>query len=214
MRALAYRQAVSLRTTRFSARPMTILMPSLGMTQHRAVRERDALDLLTRDHDAIRHLFRTYERLVSRPHDADRKSTLVGRLCFALTLHFQIEEDLFYPAVLKAFSADGAVLHAQRDHVGCRELIARLDEMEVGDADFDATVAVLGAYVVPHMDEEQREIFQRVRLIGMDTLALGHRMAQLQRSLGADVTQAGTARFNKPAVAVWPGSFGDMDVGS
>jgi hypothetical protein len=190
---------------------MTTLMSSCSMTQPDGARECDALDFLTRDHDAIRHQFQAYERLVARPHDADQKCALVGRLCFGLTLHFQIEEDLFFPAVFEAIGVNAAVVHAQSDHLGCRALIARLDEMEVGDADFDATVAVLGEYVVPHMDEEEREIFKRVRLVGVDTQALGRCMAQRQRSLVADVTRSGAARL-RAAVAVWPASFGDMNL--
>jgi hemerythrin-like domain-containing protein len=172
-------------------------------------REHDALDLLTRDHDAIRRLFQVYERLLSRGCGGELKAALVGRLCSGLSVHFQIEEDLFYPAVLDVIGAEAALAHSKMDHLGCRELIARLDEMEPGDTDFDATVAVLGAYVVPHMDEEQREIFERVRRAGLDTLALGRRMAQRQRALRDDVTQIGTSR-SKVAAAVWPGSFGGM----
>jgi hypothetical protein len=171
-------------------------------------RESDALDLLTRDHDAIKRLFRAYERLLTHEHDDELKAALVGRLCFALSLHFQIEQELFYPAVRDAFGADAALLRAQHEQLGCRELIARLDEMEPGDAGFDATVAALAAYVVPLMHEEQSDIFERVRCAGMDTLALGRRMVQLQRSMYDDVTRIGVAR-SKVAATVWPGSFGD-----
>ena len=179
------------------------------MTRLSNPREHDALDLLTRDHDAIKRQFQAYERLLSRGCGGELKAALVGRLCFGLSLHFQIEEDLFYPAVSEAIGAEAALAHSQKDRLGCRELIARLDEMEPGDADFDATVAVLAAYVVPHMDEEQSEIFERVRQAGLDTLALGRRMAQRQRVLCDDVTQIGTAR-SKVAAAVWPGRFGGM----
>lgn len=83
------------------------------------------------------------------------------------------------------------------------ELIAMLDEMEPGDADFDATVAVLGAYIIPHMDEEQADIFAHASASGIDLATLGRKMTSRRRALQHDVTRLGLhpSSGNVPA---WP----------
>ena len=167
------------------------------------LRQHDALDLLRRDHEAIKHLFEDYERLVKRRADLERKAEVVGRLCFTLSLHFQIEEEIFYPAARAALGDEAWIAHALDDHGGGKELIARLDEMEPGDADFDATVAVLSAYIVPHMNEEQDAVFQKVQQAGLDTAALGRRMAQRQKALTEDVTRIGLPHSTRAAIS-WP----------
>ena len=146
-------------------------------------REQDALALLTHDHTVIKKLFRDYEDLLGLPGDPERKAQIVGEICFQLSIHMQIEEEVFYPAVRTSLGWTALIDHALSDHLGGKELIAKLDEMEPVDADFDASVAVLGAYILPHMDDEQAVIFQEVRRAGLNTAALGQRMAQRQRVL-------------------------------
>ncbi len=179
-------------------------MSRTSRTSHTAqLRELDALDLLRRDHEAIKHLFGDYERLVRRRADPERKATVVGRLCFALSLHLQIEEEIFYPAARAVLAGTAWTVHALDDHDDAKALIARLDEMEAGDADFDASVAALGACIVPHMNEEQDVIFQTVQQAGLDTAALGRRMAQRQKLLREDVTRIGLPH-SQNAAASWP----------
>lgn len=173
-------------------------------TSHRAqLRDHDALDLLRRDHEAIKHLFDAYERLVRRRADPERKATVVGRLCCALSLHLQVEEEVFYPAARAVLAKAAVTFRALDDHDDAKALIARLDEMEAGDAGFDTTVAALGACIVPHMNEEQDTVFQAVQQAGLDTAALGRRLAQRQKLLREDVTRIGLPH-SAGAVASWP----------
>ena len=155
------------------------------------LREVDALDLLAHDHLTIERLFHDYARLARRQGEHDRKGELASQLCFRISIHMQIEEDIFYPAARAAIGQDATLAHALRDHGGARELIARLDEMEPGDADYDATVAVLSAYIVPHMGEEQDDIFPKLRSAALDTQALGRQLAERQKALHEDVTRIG-----------------------
>jgi len=154
-------------------------------------REIDALDLLAHDHHSIERLFHDYERLARRQGEHERKGELVGQLCFRLSIHIQIEEDIFYPAARAAIGSDATLAHALCDHGGAKELIARLDEMEPGDDDYDATVAVLNAYILAHMAEEQDVIFPKLRSAGLDMQALGRRLAERQKALHQDVTRIG-----------------------
>ena len=73
------------------------------------LREVDALDLLAHDHHTIERLFHDYERLARRQGEHERKGELVGQLCFRLSIHMQIEEDIFYPAARAAMGPDSTL---------------------------------------------------------------------------------------------------------
>ena len=74
-----------------------------------------------------------------------------------------------------------------------------LDEMEAGDPDFDATVAVLAAYALPHMDEEEGDLFPSVLQLGMEVSLLGQAIAQRQKALNGDITSASPPPLPVPA---------------
>lgn len=66
-----------------------------------AYRASDALDLLQRDHELVRKLLRDYDRLRQGGGGGpEGKADIVEKLCDALTLCAQIEEELLYPLVL------------------------------------------------------------------------------------------------------------------
>jgi hypothetical protein len=156
-----------------------------------SLREIDALHLLTREQGTLRRRFGDYERLVKRRGNGAYKALLAGQICFRLSIHLQIEEELFYPAAQAAIGNSTLVNHAVRDHDAVKALIAMLDKMRTGDTDYDAAVAVLGAWVLPYFDEEQGEIFPKLRVAGMETATLGRRMASRQKTLQRDATGIG-----------------------
>ena len=166
-------------------------------------REHDALVLLARDHDAIRELFREYHQLMKRQGDHDRKAEVVGEICMELSIHLQIEEEIFHPAVRTSLGPDALMADAVCEHVDAKELIATLDELEPGDAGYDTTVVSLCACVVPHMNEEQEDVFPKVRMAGLDTAALGRQLAQRQKTLHEDVTRVGLPHSRADA-STWP----------
>jgi Hemerythrin HHE cation binding domain len=167
-------------------------------------RKLDALDLLTRDHDAIKQLFWDYERLKRSSGEPDLKAEIVGRICFGLSIHAQIEEELFYPAVRAAIGQDTWAGHAARDHAACNDLIAELDEMEPGDGGYDATVAALCARTVRHMDDEQAHLFAKVRSAGLDTAALRRQLIERRKALHEDVTRIGLPSPATAGAPTWP----------
>jgi hypothetical protein len=91
--------------------------------------DKDACDLLDADHIAVKHLFVDYARLAygSPPGGADGdKLSLARRICNALTMHAQIEEEIFYPALRKAIDQPGLLDEAEAEHQEAKELIAQI----------------------------------------------------------------------------------------
>ena len=72
----------------------------------------DATALLMQDHAEVKAMFRQYEL------EADQriKAALATKICVALTVHAQIEEEVFYPAASKALEDDGIVNEAMEEH--------------------------------------------------------------------------------------------------
>ncbi len=177
------------------------------MDRKNALRKYDALELLTREHEAIKQLFWDYRRLVKQPADPERKGGVVSQLCYRLSIHTQIEEEIFYPAILGLLDKKEVESRVACDHFGEKLLVARLDEMEPDNLDYDATVADLSAEVVPHIYEEEEFLFPKLRKAGMDMAAVGLKLAQRRRSLHADVTRIGSpisVAGIAAAVSAWP----------
>jgi hemerythrin superfamily protein len=151
----------------------------------------DALAKLKSDHDAVKKLFDKFEKSKDEMSN-DEKEALVADICMELTVHAQIEEELFYPAVRDAADEDLDELldEAEVEHTGAKDLIAQLDGANAGDDLFDAKVSVLGEQIKHHAGEEENEMFPKVRKTDIDLKALGDELTQRAEELKADLTAA------------------------
>jgi hemerythrin superfamily protein len=134
---------------------------------------KDAIALLKADHEAVSQLFAEYEKTRSAP----TKKALVAEICTALSVHAQIEEEIFYPAVKAALKDKLLVPEATVEHAGVKDLIAQLEGAQPDGEMYDAKVKVLSEYVKHHVKEEQNEMFAQAKASSLDMLELGARMA-------------------------------------
>jgi hypothetical protein len=141
--------------------------------------ETNAIEMLRADHEKVQEMFTEFEDL----DDAQEKGELVERACRELTIHAQLEEEIFYPAVRDALDEEDLIDEAEVEHDSAKALIAKLEEMEPDDDKFDATFKVLGEYVDHHIDEEQDEMFPKVEEAELDLDALGQQMAERKAEL-------------------------------
>ena len=148
----------------------------------------DALDLLRADHDKVKSLFREFESLKGNDDEDERKAELVDEICYELTLHTMLEEEIFYPVVRAAIEDDDMMDEADVEHAGARELISQLEVMYPGDDHFDATVTVLGEEVAHHIDKEENDMFDAVRSAGIDLEDLGEQLAARKEELDEDLS--------------------------
>jgi hemerythrin superfamily protein len=127
--------------------------------------EKDACDLLDADHKAVKKMFKEYEELThSRGRAAaQKKMDLARQICHELSVHAQLEEELFYPALRAALKDTDMLAEAEVEHQSAKELIAQIEGMGEADEMFDAKVKVLGEYVDHHIKEERNEIFPKAR---------------------------------------------------
>lgn len=150
----------------------------------------DAFELLKHDHKKVQMLFNDFEAMRNASHaDADARGRIVQQICTELTVHAQIEEEIFYPAVRQATDDDGLVDEAEQEHAGVKALIAQLQQMQPGDARFDATVLALSKAVMRHAQEEESEMFTEARG-EIDAAALGQQLLQRKQALQQQAGEA------------------------
>ena len=142
---------------------------------------RDALALLRADHQEVQKLFDTYEKTRSE----DRKAKLAEQICTELTVHAQIEEEIFYPAARDAIRDEDLIDEATVEHQSAKDLIAQIEGSKPSDDLFDAKVKVLGEYIKHHVKEEQNELFPQVRKTKLDLRELGERLQARKQELMA-----------------------------
>lgn len=136
----------------------------------------DAIALLIDDHETVKSMFEQYEELGDRAHVSKHKLAL--QICQELTRHTMIEEEIFYPAVRKAIKDEDLMDEAVVEHASAKDLIAQIQSMEPTEDLFDAKVKVLSEMIEHHVEEEESEMFPKVRKAKqLDLEELGAAMA-------------------------------------
>lgn len=139
-----------------------------------AARTPDAIQLLKSDHREVETWFGQFEKARSD----DKKQELARKICLALTVHAQIEEEIFYPAFLEAVGDEDMHHEAEVEHEGARKLIGEIEASGPEDDYFDARVTVLSEMVKHHVKEEEQRggMFAKARKSDMDLKALGEQL--------------------------------------
>jgi len=139
----------------------------------------DALALLRADHKLVSALFAEYEKARS----TSKKKMLVSQICTELSVHAQVEEEIFYPAVKKALKDKEMIPEATVEHATLKALIGQVEGIEPDGEMFDAKIKVMSEYVKHHVKEEQNEMFPQAKSTKLDMVELGSRMAARKKVL-------------------------------
>lgn len=153
--------------------------------------EKNAIELLKSDHEQVLQQFSRFEKLKDKEEDAKRE--LVEHVCSQLTIHAQIEEELFYSALRDVLDEQDLLDEALVEHDMAKQLIADLESMAPDEDLYDAKFTVLGEYVKHHIEEEEKEIFAKAKKAGIDMATLGadmqDRKHELMEELGLDIDE-------------------------
>lgn len=140
---------------------------------------KDATAMLKADHKLVSGLFEDFEKTKSDK----RKASIVDQICKELTVHAQIEEEIFYPAVKAAMKDKELVPEALVEHASVKDLIAAVEGKPPSGEMYDAQVRVMGEFVKHHVKEEEKEMFTKARKTKLDMQALGAQMAARKEEL-------------------------------
>jgi hemerythrin superfamily protein len=149
----------------------------------------DAIALLKNDHREVESWFEQFEKSRSSAKKAD----LAERICKALTVHAQIEEEIFYPAFIEATGEEDLHHEAVVEHDGAKKLIAQIEASSPEDDYFDAKVTVLSEMIKHHVKEEEQRggMFSEAKASDMDLAALGEQLAARKAELMGDRPKRG-----------------------
>ena len=157
----------------------------------------DAIKLLTADHKKVKTLFKAIEK-AKKAEDHELKASLAKQVCHELTVHAQVEEEIFYPAVRDAINDDDMMNEAEVEHASAKGLIAQISSMDNQDPMFDAKLKVLADYIDHHVQEEEEEMFAKATKANVDLKELGGEMrarkAELTEELGMDTEPPAPAK--------------------
>ena len=122
----------------------------------------DAIVLLKNDHKTVEKLFKQFEKAGDNAHKTKRD--LVDKIIEELSTHAAIEEQHFYPTIReKAPDIADDVLEGLEEHHVVKWTLSELKDMSPQAERFQAKVTVLIEMVRHHVEEEEGDMFPKVR---------------------------------------------------
>jgi hemerythrin superfamily protein len=120
----------------------------------------DVLTLLKQDHADVKDLFKRIE------HAKDSKAREIWEeISTKLTLHEELEETHFYPKLKEEEAARDLVLESYQEHHVLDLLIEEITRLTPDDEAWEPKLKVLQENVEHHIEEEEKELFPKVRKI-------------------------------------------------
>jgi acetyl esterase len=126
----------------------------------------DVAQIIAQDH-------RTVEQLFSQRESGEgNRRRLVDQAIGELTAHAEAEEQIVYPAIRDMVPGGAAMAkHAIDEHKEMKQQIAKLEQGEPGDLEFENALTALIDSVRDHVPEEENEVLPALRqVIGQDKM--------------------------------------------
>lgn len=161
----------------------------LGKILKSSETELNATDLLRRDHEKVKSLFKDF----GDARDNSTKKAIVETALLELIVHAAVEEEIFYPAVRRATGAQELIDEAAEEHHVAKLLIAELADMKPGDKGYDAKFMVLAESVKHHIEEEENEILPKLEKTDVDLEELGRELMQRKEELVEEIQNPETS---------------------
>jgi hemerythrin superfamily protein len=140
----------------------------------------DILQILHKDHLKVDDLFFQY----TQTDDKDEKKELVSQITLELGLHAKAEEELVYPVVRDGKEeVEDMMDEADTEHHVVKFLLAELNNMNPSDSHYDSKVTVLCELVKHHVEEEESDIFEKLKSSDEDLDELGQKFVERKAQL-------------------------------
>jgi hemerythrin superfamily protein len=129
------------------------------------------------------HVMAAFHRFKADTSPA-RKKAIAEHICLALTVHAQLEEEIFYPALGEVLAGDPALDKSKPEHDEMRDYVDKLHQLNPEDDAFDDTLMNLMRVVIHHVaDEETRLIPAAERQLADQLGTLGAQMTKRRMEL-------------------------------
>ncbi len=120
----------------------------------------NAIDLLKQQHREVEELFEEFESAGEGARKT--KERLCREISDQLAVHAEIEEKLFYPESKQPDTED-LLRESVEEHLSVKRVLAEIMDGGIEDPQFEARMDVLEEQVKHHVEEEEQELFPKVR---------------------------------------------------
>lgn len=145
----------------------------------------NAIELLKQDHQEAASMMDELET-------ADKGSMNITKNTFtqlkdALTLHTQIEEQIFYPALEEHEETKDMIGEAYTEHNEVKDMLAEMSTLSPGSDEFMDKLTELRDSIEHHVEEEENELFPKAeQVLGESRLQeMGRQMQQMKQGKSA-----------------------------
>ena len=119
----------------------------------------DVVELLGEQHQEVRRLFSQLEQAAG-----DARTEVFEQLVRLLAVHETAEEEVVYPAVRRMVDGGDGLADARTAEEGeAKDALAEMEKLGVDHRDFDSRLASLKQLVLTHAENEEQEVFPRLR---------------------------------------------------
>jgi hemerythrin superfamily protein len=149
--------------------------------------------MLEADHREVEELFAQIEKA-----EGAERQPLIDKLAKSLHAHMELEESVVYPAI-EPVTGDESVQEANTEHELARKSLDDMLRLAPDEPGFGAALDATKAGISHHVDEEEHEVFPKVRKSGakvledMATPFMQKRM-QLGLPMGPDALAAASTK--------------------
>jgi hemerythrin-like domain-containing protein len=144
----------------------------------------NAIELLIQDHKEAASLMDQLETADKGDRSANQ---MFLQLKQALTLHTQIEEQIFYPALKNHEETSDMVPEALEEHQEVDDILADMSGLNPGNDEFMDKLTELRDSIEHHVEEEENEMFPKAeQVLGQNRLQeMGRQMQQMKQGKSA-----------------------------
>ena len=155
----------------------------------------NAIELIKSDHRTVEQLYQRYHGLNGQPQ---QQQAIIQEICHELTIHAQLEEGIFYPAVERTLGKEGArlVQEALKEHAEMKQAMSKLQTSRFTGPECERVFQDMMQGVQHHVKEEESELLpQAQQRLGAESERLGTQMQQRKQEL--QHSQAGSSSQEK-----------------
>jgi hemerythrin superfamily protein len=147
----------------------------------------NAIEMLMQDHKEAAGMMDQLE--TADKGDRSAKDIFL-QLKDALTLHTQVEEQIFYPALKSHEETRDMIPESLEEHQEVDQILAEMTSLNPGNDDFMDKLTELRDAVEHHVEEEESEMFPKAeQILGENRLQeMGRQMQQMKQSKVATAT--------------------------
>lgn len=119
----------------------------------------DGIEALEKDHDRIRSLFSELEGTAD-PQELQDSFEKLGNI---LTIHAEAEERVLYPEARNCEGTTELIDKGHQEHDKGDQMVLSIKSVSPNESEFKEKVRELQEFMLNHLDEEENELFPKVR---------------------------------------------------